>query len=72
MGLGQVGMAGGFRRTVDYRVFGADSAFRLGWRTTVVVQFSAFQWFFAGVGGVLVLAGVLCAGVSFYGVWALS
>ena len=50
MGLGQVGLGGGFRETVNYKVFGADSAFRLGWCTTGVVQFSAFQWFLLGLG----------------------
>ena len=50
-----------------FRVFGAGSGFRVGWRTGGRVWFAVSQGFVASIGGILILAGGLGIG-SFYGV----
>ena len=54
-------------------VFGTGCGFRVGWRTGGGGVISVFHGFSGSVGGACVLVvGGLGAGLSFYGVWALS
>ena len=64
-----MGLPWGGGTTVGRGIFGAGSGFRVGWRIAGVGgAWSLFRGFSASIGGVLILAGVMRAGLSFNGV----
>ena len=58
--------------TIGYGIFGAGYSFRVGWRTAGKGLIAVFQDFFASLNKILIFAGGMGTGLSFYGGETLS